>query len=152
MDGRLVAEHARGWARHRTLTDPDHADAATAMRRQYRLSGAVAAAVERREAMATRTTTSRDIAEELAFLSRALKAPALLEATDRPAERAELPASRASGWLAATEQGVAGGEACPVQQWIAPFLLPLVLPVRRVRCSMSGYQAFGHMQCSCAAS
>ncbi|MGW2512326.1 Mu transposase domain-containing protein [Streptomyces scopuliridis] len=46
LDGRLVAEHARCWARYQTLTDPDHADAATAMRRQYRQSGAVAAAVK----------------------------------------------------------------------------------------------------------
>jgi transposase len=46
LDGRLVAEHARCWARHQTLTDPDHADAATAMRSQYRQSGAGAAAVE----------------------------------------------------------------------------------------------------------
>ncbi|MFE7216665.1 hypothetical protein ACFU93_43990 [Streptomyces sp. NPDC057611] len=38
--------------------------------------------------MATRTTTSRDIAAELAFLSRALKASALLDAADRLAERA----------------------------------------------------------------
>lgn len=46
LDGRLVAEHARCWARHQTLTDPNHADAATAMRSQYRQAGAVAAAVE----------------------------------------------------------------------------------------------------------
>jgi transposase len=32
LDGLLVAEHARCWARHQTLTDPDHAEAATAMR------------------------------------------------------------------------------------------------------------------------
>jgi hypothetical protein len=46
LDGRMVAEHARCWARHQTLTDPDHAGAATAMRRQYHPSGAVAATVE----------------------------------------------------------------------------------------------------------
>ncbi|MFE2611931.1 IS21 family transposase [Streptomyces mirabilis] len=46
LDGRLVAEHARCWARHQTLTNPDHAEAATAMRRQYRQGGAIAAAVE----------------------------------------------------------------------------------------------------------
>ncbi|PNG23664.1 IS21 family transposase [Streptomyces cahuitamycinicus] len=46
LDGRLVAEHARCWARHQTLTDPEHADAATAMRSQYRQTGAQAAAVE----------------------------------------------------------------------------------------------------------
>ncbi|MGW2512325.1 hypothetical protein ACWC0A_23620 [Streptomyces scopuliridis] len=43
--------------------------------------------------MATRTTTSWDIAAELAFLSHALKAPALLDAADRLAERA-----RAESW------------------------------------------------------
>ena len=43
LDGRLVDEHARCWARHQTLTD--HAEAATAMRHQYRHDGAIAAAV-----------------------------------------------------------------------------------------------------------
>ncbi|WNZ14863.1 Mu transposase domain-containing protein [Streptomyces sp. 11x1] len=46
LDGRLVAEHARCWARHQTLTDPDHADAATVMRHPYHRSGSVAAAAE----------------------------------------------------------------------------------------------------------
>jgi hypothetical protein len=36
----LVADHARCWARHQTLTDPDHLDAAGRLRRQRRqLSG-----------------------------------------------------------------------------------------------------------------
>lgn len=32
-DGQLVAEHPRSWAKHQTFTDPEHADAATALRR-----------------------------------------------------------------------------------------------------------------------
>jgi transposase len=35
LDGRLVADHARCWARHQTLTDPAHADAAATMRHQH---------------------------------------------------------------------------------------------------------------------
>lgn len=46
LDGRLVAEHTRCWARHQTLTDPEHADAAARMRHHYRLAGAGAGAVE----------------------------------------------------------------------------------------------------------
>ena len=33
-DGRLVAEHARCWARHQTITDPAHLDAARVLRRE----------------------------------------------------------------------------------------------------------------------
>jgi transposase len=33
-DGRLVADHARVWARHQTITDPAHRDAATRLRRE----------------------------------------------------------------------------------------------------------------------
>jgi transposase len=33
-EGRLVAEHARCWARHQTITDPAHADAARRLRRE----------------------------------------------------------------------------------------------------------------------
>lgn len=32
-DGRVVADHERVWARHQTLTDPDHLEAAKALRR-----------------------------------------------------------------------------------------------------------------------
>jgi hypothetical protein len=31
-DGALVAEHDRCWARHQTITDPEHAHAAAALR------------------------------------------------------------------------------------------------------------------------
>jgi DNA replication protein DnaC len=43
--------------------------------------------------MATKTTTARDLTGELAFLTRALKAPSLREAVGRLAERA-----RTEGW------------------------------------------------------
>ena len=33
-DGRLVADHARCWARHQTITDPAHLDAARVLRRE----------------------------------------------------------------------------------------------------------------------
>jgi len=33
-DGQLVADHERVWARHQTLTDPAHRDAATRLRQQ----------------------------------------------------------------------------------------------------------------------
>jgi transposase len=33
-DGRLVADHARVWARHQTITDPAHRDAAVRLRRE----------------------------------------------------------------------------------------------------------------------
>ncbi len=35
-DGRLVADHERCWARHQTLTDPDHARAAARLRAEHR--------------------------------------------------------------------------------------------------------------------
>lgn len=34
-DGRLVGEHSRVWARHRTITDPRHVQIAAQLRRQY---------------------------------------------------------------------------------------------------------------------
>lgn len=33
-DGRLVADHQRVWARHQTITDPDHLAAARVLRRE----------------------------------------------------------------------------------------------------------------------
>jgi hypothetical protein len=35
-EGRLVADHARSWARHQTFTDPTHAEAAVVLRREHR--------------------------------------------------------------------------------------------------------------------
>ncbi|MCC9707380.1 IS21-like element helper ATPase IstB [Streptomyces sp. MNU76] len=62
--------------------------------------------------MATRTTTSRDVTAELAFLSRALKAPALLDAADRLAERATAESWTHQEYLAAClQREVAAREA-----------------------------------------
>ena len=33
-EGRLVADHARVWAKHQTITDPDHLAAAKLLRRE----------------------------------------------------------------------------------------------------------------------
>ena len=113
-DGRLVADHERAWAWHQTITDPDHVAAAKALRaragrgaaaggRGARSNNAAwptttprSASTRRRgRVMATRTTTkpARDVAAEVAFLTRALKAPTLRESVDRLAERA-----RAESW------------------------------------------------------
>jgi transposase len=35
-DGRLVADHERCWARHQTITDPDHARVAARLRAEHR--------------------------------------------------------------------------------------------------------------------
>lgn len=34
--GAVVARHPRSWARHQTVTDPDHARTATVLRGEYR--------------------------------------------------------------------------------------------------------------------
>ena len=48
-DGQLVADHERVWARHQSLTDPAHRDAATRLRRSHSaLPGPAPAEVERR--------------------------------------------------------------------------------------------------------
>jgi transposase len=38
-DGRLVADHQRCWARHQTISDPDHVTAARALRAEHRNAG-----------------------------------------------------------------------------------------------------------------
>jgi transposase len=43
-EGRLVADHARVWARHQTLTDPTHRTAATRLRAEHTTVTAAAAA------------------------------------------------------------------------------------------------------------
>jgi transposase len=42
-DGRLVADHARSWAKHQSFTDPEHARAAATLRREHRALTAVPA-------------------------------------------------------------------------------------------------------------
>jgi transposase len=47
-DGRLVADHERCWARHQTLSDPDHLRAAKALRAEHRIGRDAPAEVELR--------------------------------------------------------------------------------------------------------
>ncbi len=42
-EGRAGADHARSWARHQTFTDPLHAEAAKALRREHRALAAARA-------------------------------------------------------------------------------------------------------------
>jgi hypothetical protein len=45
-DGRVVAEHERLWARHQTISDPVHVEAAKALRRKHLEVARPAAAAE----------------------------------------------------------------------------------------------------------
>jgi hypothetical protein len=52
-DGRLVADHARCWARHQTISDPGHLQAAARLRQQRAALGpAVRAGAPRRSSCA----------------------------------------------------------------------------------------------------
>jgi hypothetical protein len=44
LDGRVIAEHARVWARGMTVADPAHVEAAARLRKQFQQPRAVAAA------------------------------------------------------------------------------------------------------------
>jgi hypothetical protein len=109
-DRRPVARHARCWARHQTITDPAHRQAAAALRRRpagdhtgCRDAGAAAGPDRLRPPLRPRPrpgggvmtakTGSRNIASEIAFLTRSFKAPSLAASVDRLAERA-----RAESW------------------------------------------------------
>jgi hypothetical protein len=46
--GRVVASHRRCWARHQSITDPEHSLAAEQLRRLPRLSAPVVGEVEQR--------------------------------------------------------------------------------------------------------
>ena len=35
LDGRIVADHPRAWARGMVITDPEHRDAAAVLRREF---------------------------------------------------------------------------------------------------------------------
>ena len=110
--GAIVADHERIWARHQTISDPDHVAAAKALRRNA-LRGRPRAGPRRVE---QRALTDYDTALGLdgrgwrdgrqdhdqqpatspprwRILTRALKAPTLRESVDRLAERA-----RAESW------------------------------------------------------
>ena len=116
-EGAVVADHARVWAQHQTITDFEHTVAAKLLRQgratccarsptrctgeqvEIRSLGALRPGPRPRRPtgggrlMATRTTTrtpktGRDVTSELEYLTRALKAPTLRESVDRLAERA----------------------------------------------------------------
>jgi transposase len=88
-DGRLVADHERSWARHQSLTDPQHLAAARALRQAHRALAAVGtprtaeveirdlgvydAVCETRPAGGTRerTATAAELAAETARMRRA---------------------------------------------------------------------------------
>ena len=108
-EGQVVADHERSWAWHQSISDPAHLAAARAMRRdrvtalrrpaepEVRDPGAGrlrrrARAGRGRGVMAAKTA-ARDTTAEIAFLTRALKAPTLRESVPRLAERA-----RAESW------------------------------------------------------
>ena len=61
-DGRPVADHTRSWARHQTFTDPIHAEAAKAMRREHRALSAARALRPADVQVEQRTLSSYDIA------------------------------------------------------------------------------------------
>ena len=101
----LVAEHVRCWAAHQSVTDPAHAAAAVALRAAGRppRESEDADQVEVRDLSALRPgvrrgragglmpavrAASRDLTAEIAYLTRALKAPTLRESVDRLVERA----------------------------------------------------------------
>jgi transposase len=116
-EGRVVADHERIWAWHQTISDPDHVAAARTLRRERVavLRPVAELDVEQRPrsdydtalgprrprrrggVMPTRPATAakavRDLSAEVAFLTRALKAPTLRESVARLAERA-----RAESW------------------------------------------------------
>ena len=110
--GQVVADHERFWAWHQTITDPEHkaaaagAAAAAGRRAAARRPGAGGRAAQpgrlrRRWPAATargppdarREERPVTWTAELAFLTRALKAPTLRDSVDRLAERA-----RAESW------------------------------------------------------
>ena len=115
-EGSVVADHERIWAKHQTLADPQHLAAARLLRRgrverlqpltqtevalrsltDYDTALGITAPGRRGGLMATATkasATSRDLAAELIFLTRALNAPTLPDSAGRLAERA-----RAESW------------------------------------------------------
>ena len=107
LDGRLIAEHPRVWARGLTMTDTAHVDTAKRLRQEFqqpshpcscrwagqgpgRLRQSVRADRGGGLVMATRTT---DAAKQLTYLAGALKAPRILDVAGRLADQA-----RDAGW------------------------------------------------------
>jgi hypothetical protein len=64
LDGRLVAEHARVWARGQTVTDPTHVATAKLLREQFRQSGTP-------RALPTRDDADQHLVRDLADYDRA---------------------------------------------------------------------------------
>jgi len=110
--GRAVAVHDRCWAKHQTITDPQHRETAEQLQRLPRVAPPPAGRAGRAtrtqrlrqslrsghrggRLMATTKTavTGKDMTAEVVFLTRALKAPTLRESVSRLAERA-----RAESW------------------------------------------------------
>ena len=63
-EGRLVAEHARAWARGMTITDPTHVDAAAWLRKQFQQAHAV-------RSMGRAETGGEDLVRDLSDYDRA---------------------------------------------------------------------------------
>jgi transposase len=82
-EGRLVADHDRSWARHQSLTNPAHAQAAAALRRQHRAITAVNARASAEVHVEQRPLASYDAALGLSadLLSEDLQAAAAELAT-----------------------------------------------------------------------
>jgi transposase len=78
-DGRVVGDHARSWARHQTFTDPTHAEAARALRRQHRALTAARAVRPADVQVEQRPLSSYDSA--LGLLDEPACEPAALAAT-----------------------------------------------------------------------
>jgi hypothetical protein len=116
----LVADHDRIWARHQTISDPGYVKAARMLRQQrfatdHRNRGGAAPSgrlrqrtpgcrIRRRNDMMTGTKTARDVSAEIAYLTRALKAPTLRESAGRLAERARSESWTHEEYLAACLQ------------------------------------------------
>ena len=123
-DSQVVADHERVWARHQTITDPEHLAAARALRRERlevirpaagpqveirRLADYDARAHPAQGRLDGRRSqaAARDVTAELAFLTGALKAPTLREAVPRRAARARSEAWSHEEFLAACLHEVA---------------------------------------------
>ena len=108
LDGRLITEHPRVWARGLTITDTSHVETAKRLRQEFQQPRTQAAddglvqgpgrlrqGLRPREPggvlMATAKTT--DVAKQLTYLAGALKAPRILDVASRLADQA-----RDAGW------------------------------------------------------
>ena len=114
VEGRVVAEHARVWARGTTITDPAHVETARWLRHQFQQPRAAVGAHDeldprpgrlrpclrtqrpRRDQLmspATNPAASSESVKQITYLAAALKAPRITEAAARLADQA-----RDAGW------------------------------------------------------